>query len=565
MNKDQGKEPWIKEFQAASGTQSGESQDQTEDGTAPQYFSQTPEGSGVELLGREVKKLITATSKLRDLGIEKFDLTLPKIVVVGDQSTGKSSLIEGISAIKVPRGDDTCTRCPLELVLQDSTTAWQCKITLVKKYTYSTGMEDFDRPHLGPWFDMQVPELTPFAEVEEKSELASWLRRAQLAVLNPQDDPEKFRTGFYTSDSTRVPFSPNFIRLHISGPGTPNLSFYDLPGVIVQDKQQYVPQLIHQLVRAYISASNCLILYAVPINNDRANSNTGRMIEDMRATARTLGVITKPDTLVRTGVAQWKRILEGISFRLGLGYFVVKNDPDPSVEHQAARERELEFFTTDQTFTQDLAQFSDRFGTPKLQDFLSRKLTLQIKAQLPSISSKIDERAKLIEEELSFLPKPPPENMIYTVQKKIADLSQYYSTHIEAISSKEDFFNVWNGKAQEIRDVMVQSYPDVKFGSGPAAMAPLSSPKTPRKPDSKASAALQDSIKRDTITLDDSSDEEEPASKSKAPPATQPSTPQKLPQNNTPTKAPKKLEVLPKNRGKFGLHSKVKADFSRIG
>ena len=66
-------------------------------------------GNGLDVLGRGVKELVQAVQSLRELGIENL-LPLPKIVVVGGQSAGKSSLIEGISEIKVPRDAGCCTR-----------------------------------------------------------------------------------------------------------------------------------------------------------------------------------------------------------------------------------------------------------------------------------------------------------------------------------------------------------------------------------------------------------------------------------------------------------------------
>ena len=43
---------------------------------------------------------------------------IPIIVVIGDQSHGKSSLLENIAHISLPKGDGCCTKTPLELKLR---------------------------------------------------------------------------------------------------------------------------------------------------------------------------------------------------------------------------------------------------------------------------------------------------------------------------------------------------------------------------------------------------------------------------------------------------------------
>lgn len=77
----------------------------------PEAAVSTPSGSdSLDRLGRGVKPLLEAINDLRRQGVEDLIPPLPKVVVVGDQSTGKSSLIEAISEIKVPRDVGTCTR-----------------------------------------------------------------------------------------------------------------------------------------------------------------------------------------------------------------------------------------------------------------------------------------------------------------------------------------------------------------------------------------------------------------------------------------------------------------------
>ena len=77
------------------------------------------------------QKLNEIVKALRDCGTEEV-IKLPKIAVIGNQSAGKSSLIEAISQIKVPRASGTCTRCPMEVVLSSAPlqNGWYCKVSL---------------------------------------------------------------------------------------------------------------------------------------------------------------------------------------------------------------------------------------------------------------------------------------------------------------------------------------------------------------------------------------------------------------------------------------------------
>ncbi|CAF4649899.1 unnamed protein product, partial [Rotaria sp. Silwood1] len=69
---------------------------------------------GEQLNNEESRGLLSAIDKMREL-LHGERVTLPEIVVVGDQSVGKSSVLEAISGIELPRAQNICTRCPLEL------------------------------------------------------------------------------------------------------------------------------------------------------------------------------------------------------------------------------------------------------------------------------------------------------------------------------------------------------------------------------------------------------------------------------------------------------------------
>ena len=254
---------------------------------------------GLHMLGRGVKSLVQAIQTLRDLGVEILGLPLPKIVVVGDQSTGKSSLIEGISEIKVPRHAGTCTRCPLEINLVENSEVhaqWTCKITLITRYHHDSELLERatrTRP-LGPWVAQDRAEKFHLATLTSKAQVEDALHRAQLAILNIGNPHEDYELGLpLPKDNLKVKFSPNVIQLDISGPNLPNLSFYDLPGVINVSEvahEEYLVTLVKNLVKEYISTPDCINLLAIPMTDDPANSSASRLIRDVKgASERTIG------------------------------------------------------------------------------------------------------------------------------------------------------------------------------------------------------------------------------------------------------------------------------------
>ncbi|EAS35952.3 dynamin family protein [Coccidioides immitis RS] len=421
----------------------------------------------IDIMSQSMKVMVKKIQDLRHIGVENSGLPLPKIVVVGDQSTGKSSLIEGISEIKVPRNAGCCTRCPMEINLSESDTPWTCRVLLMKKYIYLPKKSaPTSRNPLGPWIE-QEPEEFLFDTLTDKSMLRDVLMWAQLATLNPGRSYKEFmrEENHETETYLQVKFSPNVVRLDISAPKFPNLSFYDLPGIInvaEVDEEKYLVPLVENLAKEYIKADNTIVLLTMPMTDDATNSSAARIIREVRgARDRTLGVLTKPDR-IDAGYEQWQELLSGEKFLLGHEYFVVKNNSDPMVDHSQAREEEQIFFAHP-PWAAEFAKYSDRFGTRKLQAALSSLLLKQIQSSLPRIIDQINSRARLVEKGLSALPAPPSANVPYILCQKLNVFTNNVQAHMNGGSSEHPFLKEWSKLASAFQEYLVRSRPTLKI------------------------------------------------------------------------------------------------------
>ncbi|KAL5702650.1 dynamin GTPase [Ranunculus cassubicifolius] len=102
-----------------------------------------------------IRPVLDAIDKLRHLQITKEGIKLPTIVVVGDQSSGKSSVLESLAGISLPRGQGICTRVPLIMSLQQHSTP-DAKFTLM----YNEITVETDENHISEAISNSVPDLT---------------------------------------------------------------------------------------------------------------------------------------------------------------------------------------------------------------------------------------------------------------------------------------------------------------------------------------------------------------------------------------------------------------------
>jgi hypothetical protein len=232
-------------------------------------------------------------------------LYLTNIFFLGDQSAGKSSVIEAISGVKVPRSGGTCTRCPMFVKMESSTgphSEWQATVSLRYMYTYvpDPRKKAECEPNFPMWQKKPLPyQEILFAQTKVEEELGDIIACAQSAILNPGKDAARFVPGS-VKNILAIPrqadFSPNLVCISISAPGLPNLSFYDLPGVIISKgdpAKEKLKKVIDSLVLEYIGDDHALVLLTMALEGDwDTNSNAAVHLRQTRSTGRCVGRLT---------------------------------------------------------------------------------------------------------------------------------------------------------------------------------------------------------------------------------------------------------------------------------
>ncbi|KAJ1570046.1 hypothetical protein HK096_004459, partial [Nowakowskiella sp. JEL0078] len=377
------------------------------------------------------KRLLKLVNELRDAGAA-IDLDLPTVVVAGNQSAGKSSLLEGICGIVLPRGDGTCTRSVTEVRLSepessdsalktvpsvisspDSVNNWSCSIKL--RFEFDSHGRTLSKPR----------EIAFGPEITNQSELELWVRRAQKVLLNPSYDPQKYLDIKFDNSaaardkdarSNELKFSRNVVCLDVRNAGV-NLTLIDLPGIIRsvdhRDDAQNI-DMIQDLVKSYIKKDRAIVVATITCKDEIENQAVVNWAKEYDAYGlRTIGVLTKPDTIEAATHDRWVSILLGQHYHLNLGYWMVRNpnkvELESNISFAEARKKESEFFSTTLPWSSLQAQM-DRFGTENLRNELSRQLTMLSDTALPDMKKKTEEAIQLNANELSKLPPQMSDN-----------------------------------------------------------------------------------------------------------------------------------------------------------
>ncbi|XP_053544501.1 interferon-induced GTP-binding protein Mx1-like isoform X4 [Ictalurus punctatus] len=317
----------------------------------------------------KVRPYIDLIESLRPLGVEK-DLALPAIAVIGDQSSGKSSVLEALSGVPLPRGGDIVTRCPLELKMKKSRQKdfWHGKI----KY------KDIER------------DITDPADVERS------IRKAQNEIAGA------------------LGMSDELIRLEVTSTNAPDLTFIDLPGIVrvpVKGQPEDIEEQIKSLMKKFITKQDTIILVVVPCNVDITTTEALKMAQKIDLLGeRTIGILTKPDLVEKGKEDEVVSVINNDIIFLTKGYTVVRCQGQQEVVDRIslyeAIEKEKHFFIEHPHFR--MPYKAGKATIPKLAENLTLELVLHIEKSLPQLKEQIQLMLAETQTELDRYNSGPP-------------------------------------------------------------------------------------------------------------------------------------------------------------
>ncbi|KAK9047831.1 hypothetical protein SSX86_033207 [Deinandra increscens subsp. villosa] len=231
----------------------------------------------------KIRPILDAVDKLRRLNVTQEGIPLPTIVVVGDQSSGKSSVLESLAGISLPRGQDICTRVPLIMRLQH-------------------------HPDPAPEFVLEFQKKS--VKIGEESQISEAISKATAEIAGN------------CKGISNVPLT-----LVVKKKGVPDLTMVDLPGITrvpVGDQPKDIYEQISGMIMEYIKPDESIILNVLSALVDFTTCGSICMSRSVDSTGqRTLAVVTKCDQCPDESDLLNKVNTNAVN--IGLGYVCVRN------------------------------------------------------------------------------------------------------------------------------------------------------------------------------------------------------------------------------------------------
>uniref|UniRef100_A0A3Q3RU14 Dynamin-1-like protein n=1 Tax=Mastacembelus armatus TaxID=205130 RepID=A0A3Q3RU14_9TELE len=360
-----------------------------------------------------MEALIPVINKLQDVfnTVGADIIQLPQIVVVGTQSSGKSSVLESLVGRDIlPRGTGIVTRRPLILQLvhidpedRRKTSEENGNITV----TSVSSVLCIDGEEWGKFLHTKNKIYADFEEIRQEIEA---------------------ETERVSGNNKGISEEP--IHLKIFSPHVVNLTLVDLPGITkvpVGDQPSNIELQIRELILKYISNPNSIILAVTAANTDMATSESLKVAREVDPDGRrTLAVVTKLDLMDAGTDAMDVLMGRVIPVKLGIIGVVNRSQLDINQKKPVADAIRDEYAFLQKKYP----SLANRNGTKYLARTLNRLLMHHIRDCLPELKTRINVLAAQYQSLLSSYGEPV-EDKSATLLQLITKFAAEYCNTIE--------------------------------------------------------------------------------------------------------------------------------------
>ncbi|XP_073079373.1 dynamin-1-like protein isoform X11 [Manis javanica] len=367
---------------------------------------------GSRVLGA-MEALIPVINKLQDVfnTVGADIIQLPQIVVVGTQSSGKSSVLESlVGRDLLPRGTGVVTRRPLILQLVHVSPEDQRK---------TTGEENDP----ATWKNSR--HLSKGVEAEE---WGKFLHTKNKLYMDFDEIRQEIENETERISGSNKGVSPEPIHLKIFSPNVVNLTLVDLPGITkvpVGDQPKDIELQIRELILRFISNPNSIILAVTAANTDMATSEALKISREVDPDGRrTLAVITKLDLMDAGTDAMDVLMGRVIPVKLGIIGIVNRSQLDINNKKSVTDSIRDEYAFLQKKYP----SLANRNGTKYLARTLNRLLMHHIRDCLPELKTRINVLAAQYQSLLNSYGEPVDDKSATLLQLITKFATEYCNT-----------------------------------------------------------------------------------------------------------------------------------------
>ncbi|KAK4147908.1 COG4 transport protein-domain-containing protein [Dichotomopilus funicola] len=340
-----------------------------------------------------------------------------KLVVVGDQSSGKSSLLESLTGIPFPRDVELCTRYATQITQRRDDVS-RVEVRIIP----GPNASEAHKKHVEGY---RVEGLTPSAFRDSFPAILKKVNARMGIRTNPDSPPEPENSSDDANSDADTPdedsghrsratakqkpsrggsvFSEDVLKIEICGPSVDYLTVIDVPGIFRTPTEGVTTKddisMIRNMVRWYIQDSRTVILAVLASNIDISNQEILTMAEEYDPEGeRTLGILTKPDLVPELSSKMAVcNIVNGKKKQLKLGYYVVRS--------RGADQGDADFGRREDMFKEAPWNSlpADRVGVRALKARLAELLGHMARREFPKLRKEINVKLQNAERERATL------------------------------------------------------------------------------------------------------------------------------------------------------------------